>query len=431
MDLLRLRSLPYLSRRNYFYEWRHLLMWSSLAGVVEGRFASIVVAKAFSGSPTLVVVAAATLPAAFLVSLFWGMLCVGRPKVRLLTYLVSSTSLLVGTLGAIPATKQGAVWFVCQMAAAQVLLAGVVTVRSAVWKSNYPHSDRGRIIGRLQATRFVISIVTVLVAAWLCDHNPTAYRYIFPTSALLGLLSVTVLHRLHIRGERRELRAIIGVSELNHHSPRRVEALSLSTLLSPGVLLGRMVQVLRRDRRFAKYCFAQSFMGLANLTTIPVAVVVVARDLDFGIQWAFWISTGLIDAIPQLMRLGSIGRWARFFDRVGVVQFRVYNTICWCVAMVAGAAGTWIAFHWETIGSIYLPLAVVLFALRGMASGVGLGGGALAWNLGHLHFARGEEAEIYMGIHVFLTGLRGLVALVLATWLFTLLGWWIWIIVWP
>jgi hypothetical protein len=77
---------------------------------------------------------------------------------------------------------------------------------------------------------------------------------------------------------------------------------------------------------------------------------------------------------------------------------------------------------------MYFPAAVLLFALRGIANGLGSGGGALAWNLGHLDFARPEEAEIYMGIHVSLTGLRGLIAPLIGMWLYASFGWTVWMI---
>ena len=52
----------------------------------------------------------------------------------------------------------------------------------------------------------------------------------------------------------------------------------------------------------------------------------------------------------------------------------------------------------------------------------------LAHTLGHLHFARPEQAEIYMGIHVSLIGIRGLVAPLCGMWLYNLLGWPVWLI---
>jgi hypothetical protein len=82
----------------------------------------------------------------------------------------------------------------------------------------------------------------------------------------------------------------------------------------------------------------------------------------------------------------------------------------------------------ERLGPTYLPIAVALFALRGLLHGVSQGGGSLAWNLGHLHFAKADEAEVYMGIHVFLAGVRGLIAPLAGMWLWTVIGWPVWLI---
>jgi hypothetical protein len=45
-----------------------------------------------------------------------------------------------------------------------------------------------------------------------------------------------------------------------------------------------------------------------------------------------------------------------------------------------------------------------------------------------LHFARPEDAEIYMGIHVSLIGLRGLIAPMCGLWLYRWIGWPVWLI---
>ena len=61
-------------------------------------------------------------------------------------------------------------------------------------------------------------------------------------------------------------------------------------------------------------------------------------------------------------------------------------------------------------------------AVSRACEGLGKGGGAIAWNLGHLHFAKTERADVYMGTHVFLTGLRGLTAPFFGTWLYIQTG---------
>jgi len=129
-----------------------------------------------------------------------------------------------------------------------------------------------------------------------------------------------------------------------------------------------------------------------------------------------------------LALLGSIGRWGRLFDRVGVLRFRVVNVACWAVSLALGAVATLAIVHLDWIGPGMFPMIVLLFAVRGLFNGLGLGGGALAWNIGHLHFARPDEAEVYMGIHVSLTGIRGLFAPLVGIWLWNAIGWMAWLV---
>jgi len=70
LDLLGVRSLPFLARRNYYYEFKHLLLWSALAGLIEGQFASIIVAKTFGGGKLLITIATTTPAACYIFSLF-------------------------------------------------------------------------------------------------------------------------------------------------------------------------------------------------------------------------------------------------------------------------------------------------------------------------------------------------------------------------
>ncbi len=422
MDLLNLRTLPFLTRRNYYFEFWHLLPWSVLVGLVEGQFASVVVSKSFSGSPLLVSIATATPVGSLLFSLFWGMLCAGRPKIRLATLFASGTALCASLTAAIPTSEFGAIWFVVQIAASQVFLAGVVTVRSAIWRSNYPRASRGRIAARLQAVRFLISVFTVLAAAALCDKNPSAFRIIYPCAAGFGVIGILFLQRLHIRGERKELaqHKLRGTDESSlKNGTRRHEAVSL---FSPKNVFGQAFRVLRNDRRFRTYCIAQILIGIANLMTFAVVVLIITRDLPLSGQASFWISSALITSLPRLVMLGCLGRWGRLFDRIGVVRFRVVNVLVWTSSLVFGLIACRLVIDDHCNNPSVFLAAIAFFVLRAIFQGLGYGGGALAWNLGHLHFAKPEEAEIYMGIHVSLTGLRGTIAPLGGMWLWQYAG---------
>lgn len=428
LDFFGVQKVPFLSRQSYYYEIRHIAPWSILAGLIEGQFGSIVVSRTFHGSDLMIAIASATPVGAQLFSLVWGMLCIGRPKRTLFTIFGAATVLCAGIAGAIPATPAGTVWFIVQLAAAQIMLAGVVTVRSAVWKLNYPRSHRGQITARIQRVRSIGSIVAMLAAGMALDHDSLSYRYIIPMAAMCGAVGVFIATRIRVRRDR----VARSHDPLRHESAvdqaRWAEPFNLTALISPGHVLGQMVRVLNRDRRFLQYCIAQSLTGISNLLTISVAVAVVTRDLDAGDRWGFWISTALLSALSNLAMLGSISRWGRLFDDVGVLRFRVINVVCWAAGLLFGLAGALAVVYGAKYTGYYFPAAVLLFALRGLANGLGAGGGALAWNLGHLDFAKPEEAEIYMGIHVSLTGLRGLIAPLIGMWLYASFGWTVWVI---
>jgi hypothetical protein len=61
-----------------------------------------------------------------------------------------------------------------------------------------------------------------------------------------------------------------------------------------------------------------------------------------------------------------------------------------------------------TAGSSLLWLAIPILGLARVLKGIGHGGGIIAWSIGHLHFARRNQVDLYMSIHVALTGIRAL-----------------------
>jgi hypothetical protein len=427
LDVLRIRRLPFLTRRNFLREFQQLMFWSVFVGVVEGQFASVVVAKSFQAGNLMIAIASAGPFAAYIVSLAWGLLSVGRPKVRLGMTFGFSAAVCAAVIGFIPPTSAGAIWFIVQIFAAQAFLAGVVTVRSAIWKSNYPFESRGQIAARLQQVRSLISVVTVQIAAAVCDVNPHAYRFVFPVAAASAAIGMCLFSRVRIRGERSELRRL-ALNASASGKPAHGAAYTLLMALSPRHALREVWIVLRDDKRFTWYCVAQTLHGISNLLTIPIVIAVVTRHLHAEGRYGFWISAGLIIGLPTLTLLGSLNRWGRLFDSLQVLRFRVVNVLCWIIALLFGMFGTIVVMNSGDYGPRQFMLAVALFACRGIIYGTAQAGGSLAWNIGHLHFAEGDRAEVYMGIHVFLTGLRGLAAPLGGMWLWNMIGWPVWLI---
>ncbi|NOX59030.1 MAG: hypothetical protein GXP29_09260, partial [Planctomycetes bacterium] len=415
----------FLSRYNYFHEFHHILAWGVVVGMIEGNFASVVVAKTFHGSGFLISIASAAPMAMHIFSLFWGSICVGRRKLRIFTLCTTGTVIALASVAMTPEGNWAGWLFVIQMAAAQFFQTGAVTVRSALWKSNYPPSERGQIAARLQVARAVTRMFSVAMAALVLDANPTSYRWIYPCVAVVGGVGVWCLQRLHVRGEASELRRI-------HSGAGRIASLtkpaSVTRIVSTTHVLRSAVHVLKKDRRFRQYCIAQMFAGATNLLIRAVLVAIVTQRMLVGMDRAYWVSTVLLEVLPLLLMLATMHASARFYNRVGVVRFRVIQMLGWIVAILFGLFGTLAIEHLDDLGPRALLVAVGCFAGFAIVRGICLGGGSIAWNLGHLHFAERDDAEVYMGIHVSLTGLRAMVMPMAGMALWAWIGWWVWLV---
>jgi hypothetical protein len=104
----------------------------------------------------------------------------------------------------------------------------------------------------------------------------------------------------------------------------------------------------------------------------------------------------------------TVPLWSRLLDRMHIIRFRTFH--CW----------TFVATTITILLAVALRQPQLLW-LSAALQGVAIGGGVLGWNLGHHDFAPLELTSQYMGVHVTLTGIRGLIGPPLAVGLYGLL----------
>lgn len=410
MDILAAQGVPIMARRNYLIEVRHVMLWGVFAGMFEGSISSIIVSLTFVADPWLISIVMASPMCANLLGLVWGSVATGRRKLPLFMGLAAGTAATIASIGLTPATPVGGWVFAAQIVVARVLLSGCLTVRSALWKRNYPTASRGRIAARLQMARFAFGIITVVVVMKLFTKWPRSYVYAYPTAALLGLLAILVIRSMHVRGEKTELAQLDRLRRVSSSPPPS----GLRVLLRSGI------KVLRDDPDYRRYMLGMTLLGSANIMTMPLMTIIITKQL----MLSYFDSGNLLEVLPRLLMLASLGPWAGLFDRVGVVRFRIINASAWAGLSVFGGLGaTVICYMPDFLDALpVFVTAVSLIALARLCEGVGKGGGAIAWNIGHLHFAKSVEAEAYMGVHVFLTGIRGLIMPFVGTFLYLRYG---------
>lgn len=388
-------AVPTLSRGHYRRELTAWLLLPVMMGVVEGGVVAVIAKNAFAGVVpdnvlNLFVAILSGAPAfANVTSFLWASLSQGRHKIRFLVTLQICTAVLVGQVAFAPTSAIGLVMLTAGAVGARMCWSGVVTIRTAVWRANYPRPIRAKLAGKLATVQAIGLAGVGLAVGAAMRANPTSYHIIYPAAAGFGILGAIAYGRMRMRGH-----AALLAQERASTSRHRRDRLHIWT-------------VLRADAPFRRYMIAMFVFGIGNLMVTAPLVIMLRDVFGFGYLGGIIITV----TIPVALMPFSIPLWARFLDGSHIVRFRTVHS--W--AFVAATATFLIA------GVTHTPwLLWVAASFRGIA----FGGGVLGWNLGHHDFAPADRASHYMGAHVTLTGVRGLIGPLLAVQIYAMLEAW-------
>jgi hypothetical protein len=201
-------------------------------------------------------------------------------------------------------------------------------------------------------------------------------RLLYIAAALGGLFAAWLYRSISMRHEFRWLReeAEVGTAQA---------AFSLTMVR----------QILREDESFRRYMFYMGIYGGGALMLTSQLVVILSDQ--WRVSGALQILA--LTVIPLLTLPLFLPFWARLFDRSHTLQYRarqgrfmVGAVALMCLAGISG----WPPALW----------------LGAVALGVAMAGANLGWTFGHQDFAARGQAQQYMGVHVTLTGIRGLLA---------------------
>jgi hypothetical protein len=348
---------------------REIAPWALLGvtlGLVEGATAAVLVKQHFTAAadPLVVNLAVAFVSGApalsNVVSFVWANVAHGRERVTLMASLQALFAVLVGLVSLAPREAGGLALTVLSVVGARMVWAGVLTVRAAIWTSNYPRNVLARITGRI----VIVSSLAVAAASgaigWALETRAVDPRLIYGVGMAAGLLGAWFYRRMRVR---REFRLLHEESAVGTSEPFSLRMLA---------------QILRSDRSFREYMFWMGLYGGGNLALTAQLVLVFTDHLHLS----SWTQIALLSVVP-LATVPIFYRSRQGWALVGASSVT-------CLAALAG----WIPLLW--VGALLL--------------GAAFAGANLGWHLGHNDFASLGRSQHYMGVHVTLTGVRGAIA---------------------
>lgn len=351
-------------------------------GALEGGLVGVIVKTQFDGVAdpvwvNLAVALVAGAPAfANIASLWISSMAEGRDRTRWVAALKALTALFLILMACAPINPGGLVLITAAMLASRLCWAGVITLRAAIWRANFPRHVRGQITGRITVIYSLIIALTAAMIGVLMSWWPEAWRVLFPIAGALGLLAAGRYRRIRIRRGGRLRR-----QELSQRADRR------------GGQLRASLQILARDHWYRRYMLTMFAFGSGNLMVIALLVILLTEQFGFGRLSQVMITTTL----PLLTLAVFTPIWARRLDAVHILDYRAVQAWTFVLALGLFTLASAVGLHW-------------LFWVGSLALGAAFAGGKLGWNLGHNDFASDDQSTLYMGIHVTLTGIRGLLA---------------------
>lgn len=260
--------------------------------------------------------------------------------------------------------------FVAGSIIAMTTSAAAIPLLTQVYQENYPDRERGKLFSRT----FMIRIATAAVFSELAGRMLSGYIGYFRWLLLV----------------------FAGAFALTAFCLARVPSQPLTA--SGGTHPFRALRFAREDKLFGRTLLMWMLMGFANLMVIPLRVEYLANE-KYGVQWdglpltaaKIALFTGVI---PNLARLVMSPVWGWLFDRLNFFVLRVALNVGFALGMLT---------FFATDDLTGLVLGAVIY-------GISNAGGDVAWSLWVTKFAPPERVADYMSVHTCFTGVRGVVA---------------------
>jgi MFS family permease len=255
--------------------------------------------------------------------------------------------------------------FVICSAAAVACTQALIPLMTQVYQDNYGPRERGRYYSRALVFRVAASAVFAELAGRFLTENMAWFSWLLVVFAAALAVSGFFLIRIPAR------------------------PLTPSGSTHPL----RAVRYVLKDRVFSWTLVVWMLMGFANLMMMPLRVEYLANP-SYGLSLNAQQVALLTSVIPSVARLVMGPVWGWLFDRANFFVLRMVLNLGFALGIATFFTGG------STAG---LVAGAVIF-------GVSASGGDLAWSLWVTKFAPAERVADYMSVHTFLTGVRGVVA---------------------
>lgn len=240
-----------------------------------------------------------------------------------------------------------------------------IPLMTQVYQENYPDPQRGRLFAKTVMIRIGMAALFSEAAGRFLSHDFDRFRLLLLVFAAAFALSGWCLGRCPTR----------------------------PLPPSQGAHPFRSLRYAGSDRLFRQTLIAWMLMGFANLMMLPMRVEYLANPF-YGLGLSPSEVAFLVGVVPNAARLLLSPLWGWLFDHMNFFVLRITLNLGFALGILS-------FFTSQSIAG--LLVGAVIF-------GISNAGGDVAWGLWVTKIAPPERVADYMSVHTFFTGLRGVLA---------------------
>jgi MFS family permease len=245
-------------------------------------------------------------------------------------------------------------------------------------KQNYTNLNFGRLYSYATSAKKITTLAATLLFGIILDHDPLAFRYMYPLVALLGIISVYMLTSISFKALRSET-----------ESP-------LNSRIFSGAIK-RVFDVFRSNKPYLHYQLGFMMYGIAFMGTNSVITIFYDRAVSLN-----YSSVAFYKNAYNLIAIFLLPVFGRMLANTDPRKFASLTYGSLAIYLITFPLTLVFPVYIEFLGIqiYYLLLAGVVFNSIFIASM------AISWSIGSAYFCNSNEAGDYQSIHLSLTGLR-------------------------
>jgi MFS family permease len=251
--------------------------------------------------------------------------------------------------------------------------------QNTIYQANIRVQNRGALFGYVSSIQTLVMVSVGYIAGTVLDIDEELFRLIFVIIGVCGLVSSLLMA------------LIKSTKQIDDDVP----PLTMRSLFRDTI--GSSMKVLKTNRDFA--CFERNFFlyGIGYMVVLPAIPKYLVEYLHMDYTHTF---LGKV-ILAQLGVLALSPLAGKLHDKKNPAWFTFVSFgLLSCYPLLLFVSSLTIGSGWENF------LAYAAFLIFGVA----MAGVAVAWNISSIYFAGNRDVSMYQGVHVTLTGMRGLFA---------------------